>query len=111
MKKKVRVGNIVLGDGNIYVQSMLNIPYNDVEGNIRQAVELERAGCEIIRVSVPSVDAVRLIPAIKNEIKIPLVADIHFDYRIALKCIEKGVDKLRINPGNIGSDDKVRERK
>lgn len=109
MKKKVRVGNIVLGDGNIYVQSMLNVPYNDVEGNIRQAVEMERAGCEIIRVSVPSVDAVRLIPAIKNEIKIPLVADIHFDYRIALKCIEKGVDKLRINPGNIGSDDKVRE--
>lgn len=108
-KKKVKIGNIVLGDGNIYVQSMLNVPYEDVEGNVAQAVELEKAGCEIIRVSVPTVDAAQLIPAIKNKISVPLVADIHFDYKIALKCAEMGVDKLRINPGNIGSQDKVRE--
>lgn len=109
MKKSVKVGNLVLGDGSIYVQSMLNIPYEDVEGNVKQAEELERAGCEIVRVSVPTLEAARLIPAIKNKISIPLVADIHFDYKIALTCAEMGVDKLRINPGNIGSEDKVKE--
>ncbi len=109
MKRKVRVGNITLGDGNIYVQSMLNVPYEDTEGNVKQAIELEKAGCEIVRVSIPTLDAANLIPAIKDKISIPLVADIHFDYRIALKCAESGVDKLRINPGNIGSEDKVRE--
>ena len=109
MKKAVKVGNLVLGDGNIYVQSMLNVPYDDIEGNVAQAVELEKAGCEIVRVSVPTVEAARLIPAIKDKISIPLVADIHFDYKIALKCAEMGVDKLRTNPGNIGSEDKVRE--
>lgn len=109
MKKTVKVGNLVLGDGNIYVQSMLNIPYENTEGNVEQAVELEKAGCEIVRVSIPTIDAVGLIPAIKNRISIPLVADIHFDYRIALKCAEMGVDKLRINPGNIGSAEKVKE--
>lgn len=109
MKKAVKVGNVVLGDGNIYVQSMLNVPYDDIEGNVAQAVELEKAGCEIVRVSVPTIEAARLIPAIKDKISIPLVADIHFNYKIALKCAEMGVDKLRINPGNIGSEDKVRE--
>lgn len=108
MKRKVSVGNLVLGDGNIYIQSMLNVPYCDIEGNIRQAEELERAGCEIIRVSVPTIEAVRLIPAIKSRISVPLVADIHFDYKIALACAEEGVDKIRINPGNIGSEEKVR---
>lgn len=109
MKRKVKVGNITLGDGNIYVQSMLNVPAADVEGNVRQAVELEKAGCDILRVSVPSIDDVHLISAIKSEISIPLVADIHFDHRIAIRCVEEGVDKLRINPGNIGSHEKVRE--
>lgn len=109
MKRKVKVGGVTLGDGNIYIQSMLNVPYEDIEGNVRQAVELEKAGCEIVRVSVPTIEAAGLIPAIKEKISIPLVADIHFDYKIALKCAEKGVDKLRINPGNIGSADKVRE--
>ena len=109
MKRKVKVGNITLGDGNIYVQSMLNFPAVDVEGNVRQAVELEKAGCDILRVSVPSIDDVHLISAIKSEISIPLVADIHFDHRIAIRCVEEGVDKLRINPGNIGSHEKVRE--
>ncbi|MCH5199442.1 MAG: flavodoxin-dependent (E)-4-hydroxy-3-methylbut-2-enyl-diphosphate synthase [Oscillospiraceae bacterium] len=109
LKRKVKVGNITLGDGNIYVQSMLNVPAVDVEGNVRQAVELEKAGCDILRVSVPSIDDVHLISAIKSEISIPLVADIHFDHRIAIRCVEEGVDKLRINPGNIGSHEKVRE--
>lgn len=109
MKKTVKVGSLALGDGNIYVQSMLNVPYENIEGNVTQAVRLEKAGCEIVRVSVPTLEAAQLIPAIKNKISIPLVADIHFDYRIALKCAEMGVDKLRINPGNIGSEDKVRE--
>lgn len=108
MKRKVSVGSLVLGDGNIYIQSMLNVPYDDIEGNVRQAEELERAGCEIIRVSVPTIEAVRLIPAIKSRISVPLVADIHFDYKIALACAEEGVDKIRINPGNIGSEEKVR---
>lgn len=108
MKRKVKVGNLTLGDGNIYIQSMLNVPYEDTEGNVKQAEELERAGCEIVRVSVPRPEAVRLIYAIKNKITIPLVADIHFDYKIALECAKAGVDKLRINPGNIGSEEKVR---
>lgn len=108
MKRKVSVGGLVLGDGNIYIQSMLNVPYDDIEGNVRQAEELERAGCEIIRVSVPTIEAVRLITAIKSRISVPLVADIHFDYKIALACAEEGVDKIRINPGNIGSEEKVR---
>lgn len=109
MKRKVKVGGLTLGDGNIYIQSMLNVPYSDVDGNMRQAVELEKAGCEIVRVSVPTVGAAELIPAIKEKISIPLVADIHFDYKIALRCVDMGVDKLRINPGNIGSADRVKE--
>ena len=108
MKRQVKVGNLTLGDGNIYIQSMLSVPWEDTEGNVKQAVELERAGCEIVRAAVPAVEAARLIPAIKSKISIPLVADIHFDYKIALECVKEGVDKLRINPGNIGSEEKVR---
>lgn len=109
LKKKVKIGNVRLGaDNPILVQSMLNVRSDDVRGNVRQAKELEKAGCQIVRVSVPSMDDVRLIPAIKNEINIPLVADIHFDYRIAVAAVEAGVDKVRINPGNIGDDDKVK---
>lgn len=107
MKRKVKVGDIVLGDGNIYIQSMLNVPAECVEENVQQAKMLEQEGCEIIRVSVPSLNDVRLISAIKSNISIPLVADIHFDYRIAIKCAEEGADKLRINPGNIGSEENV----
>lgn len=109
MKRQVKVGNLTLGDGNIYIQSMLSIPWEDTEGNVRQASELESAGCEIVRAAVPTMEAVRLIPAIKSKISVPLVADIHFDYKIALECVKEGVDKLRINPGNIGSEEKVRE--
>lgn len=107
-KKKVKVGRLTLGDGHIYIQSMLNIPAEKVDENAAQAVELEKAGCEIIRAAVPTLEDVRLIPAIKEAVNIPVVADIHFDYRIALACVEAGVDKIRINPGNIGSADRVK---
>lgn len=107
-KKKVKVGDLVLGDGKIYIQSMLNIPAENVEESVRQAKQLEAAGCQIIRAAVPTIDDVRLIPALKNAVSIPVVADIHFDYRIALAAIEAGVDKVRINPGNIGSPDRVK---
>ena len=106
--KKVKVGNLTLGDGHIYIQSMLNVPVDDIEGNVRQAKELEAAGCEIIRTAVPDIKNVELIYALKNAVEIPVVADIHFDYRIALECVAAGADKIRINPGNIGSPDRVK---
>ena len=106
MTKQVKIGNIVIGGGApIAVQSMLNVHNSDIEGNVAQAVALEKAGCEIVRVSVPNAASVALIPAIKNAISIPLVADIHFDGELAIKSVEAGVDKVRINPGNIGSDE------
>ena len=107
-KKKVKVGNLTLGGEHIYIQSMLNVPADDVEGNVRQAIELEKAGCEIIRTAVPAVRNSELIYALKNAVNIPVVADIHFDYRIALECAAAGVDKIRINPGNIGDKDRVK---
>ena len=109
LKREVKVGNTALGGTNpVLVQSMLNVRSGDVEGNVKQAVELEKAGCQIVRVSVPTLEDVRLGEAIKNEITIPLVADIHFDYKVALACAEAGIDKIRINPGNIGDDEKVK---
>ena len=107
-EKKVKVGSLTLGDGKIYVQSMLNVPACDVEGSVRQAVSLEKAGCEIIRAAIPTIEDVRLIPALKEKVSTPIVADIHFDYRIALEAAAAGVDKIRINPGNIGSDDRIK---
>jgi len=108
-KRVVKVGNYYLGGDNpILVQSMLNVKSADVEGNVAQAVALEKEGCQIVRVSVPSLEDVRLITELKKEVKIPVVADIHFDYRIAIACVEAGVDKVRINPGNIGDDEKVK---
>ncbi len=106
--KPVRVGDCVLDGNHIYIQSMLNVPSYDIEGSVEQAVELERAGCEIIRAAIPDMDAVKLIPAIKEAVKIPLVADIHFDYRLAVEAAAAGVDKIRINPGNIGGLDRVK---
>ena len=107
--RAVRVGSRIIGGGApVTVQSMLNVPAEDVEGNVRQAKALEAARCEIIRVAVPNRSAVRLIGALKNAVAVPIVADIHFDYRIALDCAAAGVDKIRINPGNIGSDDRVK---
>lgn len=105
----MRVGNVPEGGGApVTVQSMLSVPSGDVEKNVRQAVELEQAGCQILRVAVPDMEAVRLIPAIKKQIRIPLVADIHFDYKLALEAAAAGVDKIRINPGNIGEDSRVK---
>ncbi len=106
--KKVKIGNLTLGDGNIYVQSMLSIPADNVKKSVEQAIELEKAGCEIIRAAVPAIENVPLITALKNAVSVPIVADIHFDYKIALACVEAGVDKIRINPGNIGGADRVR---
>ncbi|MEG1061091.1 MAG: flavodoxin-dependent (E)-4-hydroxy-3-methylbut-2-enyl-diphosphate synthase [Oscillospiraceae bacterium] len=110
MTKRVKIGNISIGGGEkIAVQSMLNVHSADIEGSVRQAKELEAAGCDIVRAAIPNMLAVRLIPAIKAEVSIPLVADIHFDYRLALESIAAGVDKVRINPGNIGDDSRVKE--
>ena len=107
--RAVRVGNLTVGGGApVTVQSMLSVPAADVAGNVRQAQALEAAGCELIRVAVPDRASVRLIPALKEAVRVPIVADIHFDYRIALDCAAAGVDKIRINPGNIGSDNRVK---
>lgn len=106
--KKVKVGNLTLGGGKIYVQSMLSVPADNIEKSVEQAVALEKAGCEIIRAAVPHIENVPLITALKNAVSVPIVADIHFDYKIALACVEAGVDKVRINPGNIGGADKVK---
>ena len=107
--KPVRVGDCVLNGEHIYIQSMLNARSDDIEGSVRQAVQLEKAGCEIIRAAIPNMSAVKLIPAIKEAVKIPLVADIHFDYRLAIESAAAGVDKIRINPGNIGGMDRVKK--
>ncbi len=107
--KQVKVGNILIGGGApVSIQSMLNKPAEDIEASVKQALELEKAGCQIIRSAVPNMEAVKLIEALKNNLTVPVVADIHFDYRLALACADAGVDKIRINPGNIGSDDKVK---
>ena len=106
--RPVRVGNCLLDGKKIYIQSMLNVRADDIEGSVKQAAELEKAGCEIVRAAIPDKGAVRLIPAIKEKISIPLVADIHFDYRLAVAAAEAGIDKIRINPGNIGDMDKVK---
>ena len=109
ISRKVKVGNIYIGgDAPVSVQSMLNKPASDIEGSVRQAVELEKSGCEIIRAAVPDMAAVELIAQLKQNLSVPVVADIHFDYRLALASLEAGVDKIRINPGNIGSMDRVR---
>lgn len=108
--KKIRVGNTFIGgDSRITVQSMLNIPSTDIEGSVRQSQELEKAGCDIIRIAVPDMEAVKLIPAIKEKVSVPIVADIHFDYRLALESAAAGIDKIRINPGNIGDDSRVKQ--
>ena len=108
MKKQVKAGNITFGDGHIYIQSMLNVRAEDIGNSVRQAIELEKAGCEVIRAAVPHLECAQLIPALKEAVSVPIVADIHFDYRIALKCAELGVDKIRINPGNIGAEENVK---
>ena len=107
--KQVKVGDVLIGGGApISVQSMLNKPAEDIESSVKQALELQKAGCNIIRAAVPNKEAVKLIEALKENLSVPVVADIHFDYRLALECAAAGVDKIRINPGNIGSDDRVK---
>ncbi|MDY2855899.1 MAG: flavodoxin-dependent (E)-4-hydroxy-3-methylbut-2-enyl-diphosphate synthase [Oscillospiraceae bacterium] len=107
--KQVKVGNVLVGGGApVSIQSMLNIPASDIKNSVKQAVRLEEAGCEIIRIAIPNMEAVRLIPALKKNVKMPVVADIHFDYKLAIESVAAGVDKIRINPGNIGGTDRVK---
>ena len=107
--KVIKIGNRVIGGGNpILIQSMTNTKTEDVEATVAQIKELMVAGCEIIRCAVPTMEAACAIKEIKKQISIPLVADIHFDYRLAIAAIENGADKIRINPGNIGSIDKIK---
>lgn len=107
--KQVKVGDVLVGGGApVSIQSMLNIPASDIENSVKQAVRLEEAGCEIIRIAIPNMEAVRLIPALKENVKMPVVADIHFDYKLAIESVAAGVDKIRINPGNIGGTDRVK---
>ncbi len=108
LTKTVQIGNRVIGGGNpILIQSMCNTKTEDAASTIAQILELERAGCDIIRVAVPTMEAAESLKTIKRSIHIPLVADIHFDYRLAIAAIECGADKIRINPGNIGSQERV----
>ncbi len=108
MTKGLMVGSVPLGGGApVTIQSMCNTKTHDIPATVEQILALEAAGCEIVRVAVPDMAAAKAIGAIKSQIHIPLVADIHFDYRLALACAGEGVDKLRINPGNIGGEDRV----
>ena len=97
------------GDNPVTIQSMLNVPANNIEQSVEQAVALEQAGCEIIRTAIPDKTAIPLIYSLKESIRIPIVADIHFDYKLALEAAAAGVDKIRINPGNIGDESKVKQ--
>jgi (E)-4-hydroxy-3-methylbut-2-enyl-diphosphate synthase len=107
--KTISIGNVAVGGGNpVLIQSMTNTRTEDVEATVKQILALERAGCEIIRCAVPTMQAAEAIERIKPKIHIPLVADIHFDHRLAVAAIEHGADKIRINPGNIGSEERVR---
>lgn len=106
---EVKIGNLKIGGNNpILVQSMLSIPSYDIENSVKQAIKLKQAGCEILRIAIPDKDSIKLIDAIKNAVDIPLVADIHFDYKLALESVAAGIDKIRINPGNIGNEDKIK---
>ena len=104
--KTVTIGNIQIGGANpVTIQSMTNIPASDTEAVINQINELDRAGCDIVRIAIPDEESAKSVSVIKEKTTVPLVADIHFDHRLALTCIERGIDKVRINPGNIGSEE------
>ncbi|MBQ7448032.1 MAG: flavodoxin-dependent (E)-4-hydroxy-3-methylbut-2-enyl-diphosphate synthase [Eubacterium sp.] len=108
--REIRIGNVLIGGGNpIAIQSMTNTKTEDVEATVAQIKKLTQAGCEIIRCAVPTMEAAKALAGIKKEITIPLVADIHFDYRLAIAAIENGADKIRINPGNIGGAENIRK--
>lgn len=107
--RKIKLGNTTLGgDSPVLVQSMLNVPSTNIDGSVAQAKALAAAGCQVIRFAIPDEAALDLIEPIKNAVDVPLVADIHFNYRLALGAAKRGIDKIRINPGNIGSDDRVK---
>ena len=107
--KKIQIGNVCIGGGcPVAIQSMTNTKTEDVESTVKQIQALEKAGCEIIRCAVPTMEAAEALAKIKEQIQIPLVADIHFDYRLAIAAIENGADKIRINPGNIGDESRVK---
>lgn len=109
MKKVIKIGNLFMGGEHpIVIQSMTNTKTHDVNATVQQILELESEGCELVRVAVPDMESAKAIGEIKKRIHIPLVADIHFDYRLALEAIAQGIDKVRINPGNIGSIDRVK---
>ena len=109
-KIQVKAGNVLIGNGaEVSIQSMLNTRADDIEGSLLQAKRLEEAGCQIIRAAIPDMNAVRLIPALKEAVSIPVVADIHFDYKLAIESVAAGIDKIRINPGNIGDEDRVKQ--
>ena len=108
-KREVKIGNVTIDGSNpIAVQTMLNVPVKDIAGNVEQAKRVAKAGCQIVRVTVPTPADAAVVSAIKEAVDIPVVADIHFDYRAALAAIDAGADKIRINPGNIGDDDRVK---
>ena len=107
--KVIHIGNRVIGGGNpILIQSMTNTRTEDVRKTVEQIQALEKAGCEIVRCTVPTLEAAKAIAQIKKEVSIPIVGDIHFDYKMAIAAMENGVDKIRINPGNIGGRDNVK---
>ncbi len=109
VSRKVKIGKTFIGgDAPVSVQSMLSVPASDIENSVIQAKALEKAGCDIIRAAVPDMEAVKLIYALKENLDIPVVADIHFDYKLALESVAAGVDKIRINPGNIGDESRVK---
>lgn len=107
--RKITAGNVEIGgSAPVSVQSMLNRPAHDVAGSVRQALALQEAGCQLIRTAIPDMESIQLIAALKESVDVPIVADIHFDYRLALEAAAAGVDKIRINPGNIGDDSRVK---
>ncbi len=109
MTREIKVGDRLIGGGaSVSIQSMCNTKTEDVEATVSQILRLEEAGCEIVRVTVPTIEAAKAVSAIRERIHIPLVADIHFDYRLAIEAAERGADKIRINPGNIGDEEKVK---
>ena len=109
MTKQIHVGGVPIGGGApVSIQSMTNTPTQDVEATLKQIRELSAAGCEIVRVAVPDMEAARAVGRIKEESPIPVVVDIHFDYKLALEAVAAGADKVRINPGNIGGEDRVK---
>ena len=110
ISKEVTIGKIKIGKNNpIAIQSMLNIPSYNIQKSVNQAIEIKEAGCDILRIAIPDKDAIKLIDAVKSKVDIPLVADIHFDYKLALEAAHAGIDKIRINPGNIGNEERIKE--